>query len=85
MRCRPRARRALARGRGLPGAPQLVEGVGAALAKGDAVIVVGHVYTSEYEDRDGNRRVNWASPARSEGSAAAPTRRVTPSSACPKV
>ena len=35
---------------------KLVTGVGAALAKGDPVIVVGHVYTSEYEDRDGNRR-----------------------------
>jgi single-strand DNA-binding protein len=33
-----------------------VTGVGAALRKGDPVIVVGHVYTSEYEDRDGNRR-----------------------------
>jgi single-strand DNA-binding protein len=35
---------------------RLVTGVGAALRKGDPVIVVGHVYTSEYEDRDGNRR-----------------------------
>jgi single-strand DNA-binding protein len=35
---------------------RLVTGVGAALAKGAPVIVVGHVYTSEYEDRDGNRR-----------------------------
>jgi single-strand DNA-binding protein len=35
---------------------KLVTGVGAALRKGDPVIVVGHVYTSEYEDRDGNRR-----------------------------
>ena len=32
---------------------RLVTGVGAALRKGDPVIVVGHVYTSEYEDRDG--------------------------------
>jgi single-strand DNA-binding protein len=37
---------------------RLVTGVGAALRKGDPVIVVGHVYTSEYEDRDGNRRSN---------------------------
>ena len=35
---------------------RLVTGVGAGLGKGDAVIVVGHVYTSEYQDRDGNRR-----------------------------
>jgi single-strand DNA-binding protein len=35
---------------------RLVTGVGAALRKGDPVIVVGHVYTSEYDDRDGNRR-----------------------------
>jgi single-strand DNA-binding protein len=35
---------------------KLVSGVGAALGKGAPVIVVGHVHTSEYEDRDGNRR-----------------------------
>jgi single-strand DNA-binding protein len=35
---------------------RLVTGVGAALTKGDPVVVVGHLYTSEYEDRDGNRR-----------------------------
>lgn len=35
---------------------RLVTGVGAGLGKGDAVIVVGHLYTNEYEDRDGNRR-----------------------------
>jgi single-strand DNA-binding protein len=35
---------------------RLVAGVGAALGKGDAVIAVGHVYTSEYEDREGIRR-----------------------------
>ena len=35
---------------------RLVKGVGASLGKGDPVIVVGYVYTSEYEDRDGNRR-----------------------------
>jgi single-strand DNA-binding protein len=33
-----------------------VAGASAGLVKGDPVIVVGHVYTSEYEDRDGNRR-----------------------------
>ena len=36
---------------------RLVTGVGAALGKGAPVIVVGTVYTSEYEDRDGVRRV----------------------------
>jgi single-strand DNA-binding protein len=35
---------------------RLVKGVGASLGKGDPVIVVGYLYTSEYEDRDGNRR-----------------------------
>lgn len=35
---------------------KLVTGVGAALGIGDPVIVVGYVYTSEYDDRDGNRR-----------------------------
>ena len=35
---------------------RVVAGVSAALVKGDAVIVVGHVYTSEYDDRDGIRR-----------------------------
>lgn len=35
---------------------RLVTGVGASLCKGSSVIVVGHVYTSEYEDREGIRR-----------------------------
>jgi single-strand DNA-binding protein len=35
---------------------RLVSGVGASLGKGSPVIVVGHVYTSVYEDRDGIRR-----------------------------
>jgi single-strand DNA-binding protein len=35
---------------------RLVSGVGASLGKGSAVIVAGHVHTSEYEDRDGIRR-----------------------------
>jgi single-strand DNA-binding protein len=34
----------------------LVSGVGSALGKGAPVIVVGHVYTSEYDDREGVRR-----------------------------
>ncbi len=34
----------------------LVKGVGASLGKGSPVIVVGFVHTSEYDDRDGNRR-----------------------------
>ena len=35
---------------------RLVKGVGASLGKGHPVIVVGYVYTSEYEDREGVRR-----------------------------
>lgn len=35
---------------------RLVTGVAGSLKKGDAVIVVGNIYTSEYEDKDGNRR-----------------------------
>lgn len=35
---------------------KLVTGVGAGLYKGAPVIVVGDVFTSEYEDRDGIRR-----------------------------
>lgn len=35
---------------------RLVTGVGAALLKGAPVIVVGQLYTSEYEDREGKRR-----------------------------
>jgi single-strand DNA-binding protein len=34
---------------------RLVAGV-SALIKGDPVVVVGHLYTSEYDDREGNRR-----------------------------
>jgi single-strand DNA-binding protein len=45
----------------------LVTGVGAALGKGAPVIVVGHVYTSEYEDRDGNRRSSLEMRATSVG------------------
>lgn len=37
---------------------KLVTGVGASLGKGDAVIVVGQVHTSEYDDRDGVRRTS---------------------------
>jgi single-strand DNA-binding protein len=46
---------------------KLVTGVGAALGKGAPVIVVGHVYTSEYEDRDGNRRSTLEMRATSVG------------------
>ncbi|WP_235635028.1 hypothetical protein, partial [Mycobacterium tuberculosis] len=42
-------------------------GVGAALGKGAPVIVVGHVYTSEYEDRDGIRRSSLEMRATSVG------------------
>lgn len=34
----------------------LATGASASLTKGDAVVVVGHVYTSEYEDKEGVRR-----------------------------
>ncbi len=46
---------------------KLVTGVGAALGKGTAVIAVGHVYTSEYEDRDGVRRSSLEMRATSVG------------------
>ena len=35
---------------------KLVTGVVGSLQRGDAVTVVGNIYTSEYDDRDGNRR-----------------------------
>jgi single-strand DNA-binding protein len=46
---------------------RLVTGVGAALGKGSQVIVVGHIYTSEYEDKDGNRRSSLEMRATSVG------------------
>jgi single-strand DNA-binding protein len=46
---------------------RLVTGVGAGLGRGDAVIVVGYLYTSEYEDRDGNRRSSLEIRATSVG------------------
>ena len=46
---------------------RLVTGVGAALGTGAPVIVVGHVYTSEYEDRDGIRRSSLEMRATSVG------------------
>jgi single-strand DNA-binding protein len=46
---------------------KLVTGVGAALGKGAAVIAVGNVYTSEYEDRDGVRRSSLEMRATSVG------------------
>src|SRR4029077_129460 len=46
---------------------RLVTGVGAALTKGDPVVVVGHVYTSEYDDREGNRRSSMEVRATSVG------------------
>ena len=35
---------------------KLVIGVSGTLIKGDPVVVVGHLYTSEYDDKEGNRR-----------------------------
>jgi len=46
---------------------RLVSGVGASLRKGSPVIVVGHVHTSEYEDRDGIRRSSLEMRASSVG------------------
>ena len=46
---------------------RLVAGVGATLGKGSPVIVTGHVYTSEYEDREGNRRSSLEMRAQSVG------------------
>ncbi|HEY7053391.1 MAG TPA: single-stranded DNA-binding protein [Mycobacterium sp.] len=46
---------------------KLVTGVGAALGKGRAVIAVGNVYTSEYEDREGIRRSSLEMRATSVG------------------
>ena len=37
------------------------------LKKGDAVIVVGNIYTSEYDDREGNRRSSLEMRAHSVG------------------
>ncbi len=46
---------------------RLVSGVGASLGKGSPVIAVGHIHTSEYEDRDGNRRSTLEMRATSVG------------------
>ena len=46
---------------------RLVTGVAASLKKGDAVIVVGNIHTSEYDDRDGNRRSSLEMRAYSVG------------------
>jgi single-strand DNA-binding protein len=46
---------------------RLVAGVGASVGKGSPVIVAGQVYTSEYEDRDGNRRSTLEMRATSVG------------------
>ena len=35
---------------------RVVDGVSGVLIKGDPVVVVGTVYTSEYDDKEGNRR-----------------------------
>jgi single-strand DNA-binding protein len=46
---------------------RLVSGVGASLGKGSPVIVVGHIHTSEYEDREGVRRSTLEMRATSVG------------------
>ena len=35
---------------------KIAEGVAGVLYKGDPVVVVGHIHTDEYEDKEGNRR-----------------------------
>jgi single-strand DNA-binding protein len=46
---------------------KLVTGVGASLRKGRAVIAVGHIYTSEYDDKEGVRRSSLEMRATSVG------------------
>lgn len=46
---------------------KLVAGVGASLSKGLPVVVVGSVFTSEYEDKDGVRRSSMEMRARAVG------------------
>jgi single-strand DNA-binding protein len=46
---------------------KLVTGVGASLRKGRAVIAVGQIYTSEYDDREGVRRSSLEMRATSVG------------------
>jgi single-strand DNA-binding protein len=46
---------------------KLVTGVGASLRKGRAVIAFGHVYTSEYDDKEGVRRASLEMRAISVG------------------
>lgn len=46
---------------------RLVPGVGASLSKGLPVIVVGDVFTSEYEDKEGVRRSSMEMRARAVG------------------
>ena len=46
---------------------RLVTGVGAALYKGAPIIAVGHVWTREYEDRDGTRKSSLEMRATSVG------------------
>jgi single-strand DNA-binding protein len=60
---------------------RLVTGVGAALGKGDPVVVVGYVYTSEYDDKDGNRRPGASLASRAADNPASPAtmRRSRPS------
>ncbi len=46
---------------------RLVTGVGAALYKGAPIIAVGHVWTREYEDREGTRKSSLEMRATSVG------------------
>lgn len=45
----------------------LAENVAESLRKGDRVVVVGHLGSSQYEDREGNKRISWEITATSVG------------------
>jgi single-strand DNA-binding protein len=46
---------------------RVADGVAGVLYKGDPVVVVGHIYTDEYEDKEGNRRSDVEVRANSVG------------------
>jgi single-strand DNA-binding protein len=65
---------------------RLASGVGGVLTKGDPVVVLGHVYTSEYEDKAGIRRSSMEVRATSVGPDLARIRvRVDPTKRVPAV
>lgn len=46
---------------------KVAEGITSVLYKGDPVVVVGYIYTDEYDDKDGNRRSSVEVRANSVG------------------